>query len=83
MVMTLHLLKDASDPLALSVLSSQPSSAASTPVIVILSPGKTVPALPHTAIYHLREEPSPQETNAISYSRLVEIIFQAEKAIVW
>jgi hypothetical protein len=80
---TLHLLKDTSNPLALGVLSSLPSSEASSPVVVVLSPDKAMPALPHVAIYHLQEQPSAQENNAISYSRLVEMIFQAEKVIAW
>jgi len=83
MGVTLHLLKDTSNPLALSVLSTRPSSEASTPVVVVLSPGKAMPVLPHATIYHLREQPSVQEKNAISYSRLVEMIFQAEKVIAW
>jgi hypothetical protein len=83
LVVTLHLLKDTSNSLALSVLSSQPSSEASTPVVVVLSPGKTVPAFPHAEIYILREQPSAQEKNALSYSHLVEMIFQAEKVIAW
>jgi hypothetical protein len=83
LVMTLHLLKDTSNPLALSVLSSQPSSGMSAPVVVVLSPDKTIPTLPHGEIYHLREQPSPQEKTVISYSQLVEMIFQAEKVIVW
>lgn len=81
--MTLHLLKDTSDSLALSVLSSQPSSGASAPVVVVLSPDKTIPALPGGEIYHLQGQPSPQEKMVISYSRLVEMIFQAKKVIVW
>lgn len=81
--MTLHLLKDTSNPLALSVLSARPSSETSAPVVVVLSPDKAMPALPHGAIYHLQEQPSLQEKNVISYSRLVEMIFQAEKVIVW
>jgi hypothetical protein len=83
LVVTLHLLKDTSNPLALSVLSLQPSSETSAPVVVVLSPGKTTLSLPHAAIYHLQEQPSPQEKNVISYSRLVEILFQAEKVIAW
>jgi hypothetical protein len=83
MVVTLHLLKDTSNPLALSMLSLHPSSEMSTPVVVVLSPDKATPSLPHAAIYHLQEQPSPQEKNVISYSRLVEMIFQAEKVITW
>ena len=81
--MTLHLLKDISNPLALSMLSSETSSSASTPIVVMLSPGVPAPSLPHCEIFHLQEQASAQEKTAISYSRLVEMIFHAEKVIAW
>ena len=81
--MTLHLLKDASNPLALAVLSSQPSTQSSPPVVVMLSPTVPLPSLTHCSIYRLQEQPSSQEKDAISYPRLVELIFQAEKVIAW
>ena len=81
--MTLHLLKDISNPLALGMLSSEASSSASKPIVVMLSSGVPAPSLPHCEIFHLQEHASAQEKAAISYSRLVEMLFQAEKVIAW
>ena len=81
--MTLHLLKDISNPLALRLLSSEASSSAATPIVVLLSPGVPAPSLPHCEIFHLQEQASAQEKAAISYSRLVKMIFQAKKVIAW
>ena len=81
--MTLHLLKDTSNSLALSVLGSYPSLEAAPPVVVLLPPATAVPTLPHCTTYHLRDHSSAEEKDAISYSRLVEMIFQSDRVIVW
>ncbi|HEX9284520.1 MAG TPA: hypothetical protein VF879_02525 [Nitrospirales bacterium] len=81
--MTLHLLKDSPNSLALSVLGSQLSPQASPSVVVLLPPATAIPALPHCTTYHLMDHASTKEKDAISYSRLVEMVFQAEKVIAW
>ena len=80
--MTLHLLTGAPHPLALHVLGSQSPSGPS-PRVVLLSPGITTPELPQCAVYRLTENPSAQEENGLTYAQLVDLIFTADRVIVW
>ncbi len=80
--MTLHLLKAAPNPLALQILSSQPP-AATSPVVVLLSPRKIALPLPQYTVRHLTENPSAQEQDELTYEQLVEMIFKVDRVITW
>lgn len=80
--MTLHLLKSSPNPLALQILSSQPP-AATSPVVVLLSPRNTALALPQCTVCYLTENPSSQEQDELTYEQLVEMIFKADRVITW
>ena len=80
--MTLHLLTGAPNPLALQVLGSQ-SPTTPSPLVVLLSPGSTAPELQQCTVYRLTENPSAQEENGLTYAQLVELIFTADRVIVW
>ena len=81
--MMLHLLKDPVTPLAFRILSA-PASPQTTPsVVVMLSPGGTLPDLPGHTVYRVTENPSAQSRTSISYERLVSLIFEADHVIAW
>ena len=81
--MTLHLLKDPINPLALQLLSAQPSTQAAAPVVVLLSSTDTPPALSKCTVYHVAEKSNTQKNNCISYDRLVAMVFEADRVITW
>ena len=81
--MTLHLLKDPINPLALQLLSAQPSTQAATPVVVLLSSTDTPPALSKCTIYRVAEKSPAQQDDCISYDRLVAMLFEADRVITW
>jgi hypothetical protein len=80
--MILHLLTGAPNPLALQVLGSRPH-AAQPPLVVLLSPGSATPELPQCTVYRLTEDVSAHEEQGITYPHLVDLIFKAERVIVW
>lgn len=81
--MTLHLLKDPGSPLAIRMLSSQPPTQTESPVVVLLSPGSTLPDLPRCTVYCVPESATAQCAASISYARLVALIFEADHVITW
>lgn len=82
--MTLHLLKCPVNPLAIELMQS---SEQSTPAIaVLLSPSGEAPPLPGITIYQVTESPvesTKADPNTISYARLMEMIFSADKVLAW
>jgi hypothetical protein len=74
--MTLHLLKNSTNPLAIEVLRSEIQTEA--PVVVMLSPSPNVPQLPGVTVYHLGEPEHMEKSHSITYSRLIEI-----KRVFW
>jgi len=80
--MTLHLLTGSPKPLALQVLGSQ-SPSATSPVVVVLSPGNTASLLPQRVVYRLTEDPPSQQEHELTYEQLVEMIFTADRIITW
>lgn len=81
--MTLHLLKDPINPLALQLLSAQPFTRAATPVVVLLSSTDTPPSLSKCTVYRVAEKSTTQKNNCISYDRLVDMVFEADRIITW
>lgn len=79
----LHLLKDSVNPLAFRILSSQASPQTTPPVVVLLSPGGTLPDLPRCTVYRVTESATPQSGESISYDRLVSLIFEADHVVAW
>jgi hypothetical protein len=79
--MTLHLLKNSPTPLAIEVLRSEIQT--EPPVVVMLEPSPNVPQLPGVTVYHLGEAGDMGNSHVISYSRLVEMIFAADKVVAW
>ena len=79
--MTLHLLKNPPNPLAIKVLRSEIQS--ESPIVVLLSPTGDVPQLPGVTLYHLSESDHMENNHCITYSRLVEMIFAADKVVAW
>jgi hypothetical protein len=76
--MTLHLLKHPVNPLALACLT-QPSSQSAA---VILSDAVTLPPL-SVPVYRMERVCADSNTPSISFDKLVELIFAAEKVITW
>lgn len=81
--MTLHLLKDPISPLTVRTLSSWAFSQAAPSVVVLLSPGEIPPSLSKCTVYHMAENNSSQKNTAISYNRLVDMLFEADCVIAW
>lgn len=79
--MTLHLLKNLPNPLAISVLRSETQT--ESPIVVQLSPSGDLPQLPGVTLYHLTECGHMDSSHNITYSQLVEMIFAADKVVAW
>lgn len=79
--MTLHLLKNPTNPLAIEVLRSEMQM--ESPIVVLLSPMRDLPQLPGVTLYHLSESDHMEDSQRITYSRLVEMIFAADKVVAW
>jgi len=78
--MTLHLLKSPVNSLALDVLRSEAPQ--DSPVAVFLSPTGDPPDLPGITVYQIADS-SSENGNRIPYSRLVDLIFEADKVVAW
>jgi hypothetical protein len=76
--MTLHLLKHPVNPLALACLT-QPSSQSAA---VILSDAVTLPPL-SVPVYRMEQAGTDLTTPGISFDKLIELIFAAEKVVTW
>jgi len=84
--MTLHLLKDPVSPLALQLLSFAPAPQSDPPVVVLLSSMGALPVLLTSATSSITENPLTQPSQQgehLSYERLVALIFESEKVLVW
>jgi len=81
--MTLHLLKDPISPLTIRALSSLVFSQGAPPMVVLLSPGDIPSSLSKYTVYHMTENNASQKSNAISYNRLVAMLFEADRVISW
>ena len=77
--MTLHLLKLPVNPLALQILES--TAAAESPVAVVLSSKGELPQLRGVKIYQMTDSSSPDNGESVSYSRLLDMIFTADKVV--
>jgi len=74
------MLKEPITPLALSTLSSTRTTPA---VIVLLSPGSKLPDLPMCTVYRVTDNATPQDHGSISYDRLVDLLFEADRVVTW
>jgi hypothetical protein len=79
--MTLHLLKNVLNPLTLEVLRSE--SIEGRPVAVLLSTTGETPQLPGITVYRLSDASSTDNDTSVTYSRLIEMIFEADKVLAW
>ena len=79
--MTLHLLKHPVNPLALQILESTPAEESS--VAVILSSRGELPHLRGVKMYRMTDSSSPDNGESVSYSRLLDMIFTADKVVAW
>jgi hypothetical protein len=79
--MTLHLLKNVLNPLTLEVLQSEATEG--HPVAVLLSPTGEIPQLPGITVYRVSDASSTDNDKSITYSRLIEMIFEADKVFAW
>ena len=79
--MTLHLLKNPPNSLAIEVLRSETRT--ESPVVVLLSPSGDLPQLPGVTLYHVSESDDRRDSHRITYARLVEMIFTADKVVAW
>jgi len=79
--MTIHLLKNSHDPLALKTLTMV-SSPNTSSTVVLLTDTSDAPTIPGVPVYTVSDHPAP-ETRKIGYPQLVEMIFQADKVITW
>jgi precorrin-4 methylase len=78
--MTLHLLKNPINAVALELLRSEAPQ--DSPVAVFLSPTEDPPDLPGITVYQIAES-STENGHRIPYSRLVDLIFEADKVVAW
>ena len=81
--MTLHLLKSPVSPVALQMLSAQASAQTPPSVVVLLPPADKPPDLPKCTLYRVIENSSSQSSDSISYDRLVDMLFEADRVIAW
>jgi len=79
----LYLLKDPITTLAFRILSASVSPQTTPSVVVMLSPGGTLPDLPGHTVYRVTESATAQRGTNISYDRLVSLIFEADHVISW
>jgi hypothetical protein len=78
---TLHILKQPVNPLALQILESTPAE--ESPVAVVLPPRGELPELRGVKIYRMTDPSFPDDGQSVSYSRLLEMIFTADKVVAW
>ena len=78
--MTLHILKHPVNPLALQILES--TAAEESPVAVVLSSGGELPQLRGVKMYRMTDSSAPNN-ESVSYSRLLDLIFTADKVVAW
>jgi hypothetical protein len=78
--MILHLFKSPMNSLALEVLRSETPQ--DSPVAVFLSPTEDLPDLPGITVYQIANS-STENGHRIPYSRLVDLIFEADKVVAW
>lgn len=76
--MILHLIKDPSDPFVTQVLSSVRSS---PPTAVLLHSTDSPPQSLKATIYRVTENLPDKTKGEISYERLVDLIFEADKVM--
>ena len=79
--MTLHILKQPVNPLALQILESTPAE--ESPVAVVLPPRGELPELRGVKIYRMIDPSFPDDGQSVSYSHLLEMIFKADKVVAW
>ena len=79
--MTLHILKHPVNPLALQILESTPAE--ESPVAVVLSSRRELPQLRGVKMYRMTDSSSPDNGESVSYSRLLDMIFTADKVVAW
>ena len=78
--MTLHMLKEPVAPLALKALSSTRTTPT---VVVLLSSGGKLPDLPACTVYRVTDNTAPQDRSSISYDRLADLLFEADRVVTW
>ena len=78
--MTLHILKHPVNPLALQILESTPAE--EFPIAVVLSSGE-LPQLRGVKMYRMTNSSSSDNGESVSYSRLLDLIFTADKVVAW
>jgi hypothetical protein len=79
--MTLHLLKSPLSPIVLELLRSK--TAQDSPVAIFLSPTEDAPELPGITVYKIADSSATENGRHISYSRLIDLIFEADKVVAW
>ena len=79
--MTLHILKHPVNPLALQILESTPAE--EFPIAVVLSSSGELPQLRGVKMYRMTASSSPDNTESVSYSRVLDMIFTADKVVAW
>ena len=79
--MTLHILKPPVNPLALQILES--TAAEESPVAVVLSSKGELPHLRGVKMYRVTDSSSLGNGENVSYSRLLDMIFTADKVVAW
>ena len=76
--MILHLIRDPSQPLARQILTSGRPSL----VAALLNQAQTVPQTTPGVIYTVTAQEADEKQHHISYAKLFDLIFEAEKVIV-
>ena len=79
--MTLHILKPPVNPLAFQILESTPTE--ESRVAVVLSSRGELPQLRGVKMYRMTDSSSPGNGESVSYARLLEMIFAADKVVAW
>ena len=79
--MTLHILKHPVNPLALQILESTPAE--ESPVAVVLSSRGELSQLRGVKMYRMTDSSAPDNGESVSYSRLLDLIFTADKVVAW
>ena len=79
--MTLHILKPPVNPLAFQILESTPTE--ESRVAVVLSSRGELPQLRGVKMYRMTDSFAPANSESVSYSRLLDLIFTADKVVAW
>jgi hypothetical protein len=81
--MTLYILKNPIDPLAVQTITARSSAEPPSSVVALLPATEAELNIPRVTTYRITDHAPDQGRGEIDYARLVDLIFAADKVIAW